>query len=102
MIELLFAIGFIVAIGLIFVSTSNNCNLLLIIASLLAIICSCGLVTINQWQVHTKETVLYNHGAHATDNGKWDLYPVGHKIDTTYVYRCDKCGYSWESNTLYH
>lgn len=98
MIELLLVIGFIVAIGLIFVSTSNNCNLLLIIASLLAIICAFGL----EWQVHTKETVLYNHGAHATDNGKWDLYPVGHKIDTTYVYRCDKCGYSWESNTLYH
>lgn len=98
MIELLLVIGIIVAIGLIFVSTLNRCYLLLIIASLLAIICVFGL----EWQVHTKETVLYNHGAHATDNGKWDLYPVGHKIGTTYVYRCDKCGYSWESNTLYH
>lgn len=98
MIELLLVIGIIVAIGLIFVSTSNDCYLLLIIASLLAIICAFGLVTID----HTKETVLYNHGVHAADNGKWDLYPVGHKIDTTYVYRCDKCGYSWESNTLYH
>ena len=104
MIELLFVIGIIVAIGLIFVfiSISHERYLLLIIASLLGIICASGLVTINQWQVHTKEMVLYNHGAHATDNGKWDLYPVGHKIDTTYVYRCDKCGYSWESNTLYH
>lgn len=102
MIELLFAIGIIVAIGLIFTSISNDGYLLLIIASLLGIICAFGLVTVDQWQVHTKETVLYNHGVHATDNGKWDLYPVGHKIDTTYVYRCDKCGYSWESNTLYH
>ena len=102
MIELLLVIGIIVAIGLIFVSTSNDCYLLLIIASLLAIICAFGLVTINQRQVQAKEAVLYNHGTHATDNGKWDLYPVGHKIDTTYVYRCDKCGYSWESNTLYH
>lgn len=102
MIELLLVIGFIVAIGLIFVSTSNNSNLLLIIASLLAIICSCGLVTINQRQVQAKEAVLYNHGIHAIDNGKWDLYPVGHRIDTTYVYRCDKCGYSWESDFLYH
>ncbi len=102
MIELLLVIGIIVALGLIFVSIWNDGYLLLIIASLLGIICAFGLVTVAQWQVHTKETVLYNHGVHATDNGKWDLYPVGHKIDTTYVYRCDKCGYSWESNTLYH
>ena len=98
MIELLLVIGIIVAIGLIFVSALNDHYLLLITAFLLAIICAFGLGTIED----TKETVLYNHGAHATDNGKWDLYPVGHKIDTTYVYRCDKCGYSWESNTLYH
>lgn len=104
MIKLLFIIGIIVAIGLIFVfiSISHDCYLLLIIASLLAIVCALGLVTINQRQIYTKETALYNHGIHATDNGKWDLYPVGHKIGTTYVYRCDKCGYSWESNTLYH
>ena len=103
MIELLFAIGIIVAIGLIFTSTLfRDWCLLLIISSTLLMAYVFGLEAIDQWQVHTKETVLYNHGAHATDNGKWDLYPVGHKIDTTYVYRCDKCGYSWESNTLYH
>lgn len=102
MIELLFAIGIIVAIGLIFISVPRDWYLLLIISSTLLMACVFGLVTIDQWQVQAKEAVLYNHGVHATDNGKWDLYPVGHKIDTTYVYRCDKCGYSWESNTLYH
>ena len=103
MIELLFAIGIIVAIGLIFTSIPrHDWCLLLIISSTLLMAFIFGLEAIDQWQVHTKETVLYNHGVHATDNGKWDLYPVGHKIDTTYVYRCDKCGYSWESNTLYH
>ena len=98
MIELLFAIGIIVAIGLIFISIPRDWYLLLTISTTLLMACVFGF----QWQVRTKETVLYNHGAHATDNGKWDLYPVGHKIDTIYVYRCDKCGYSWESNTLYH
>ena len=98
MIELLFAIGIIVAIGLIFISIPCDWYLLLIISSTLLM----AYVAIDQRQVQAKEAVLYNHGAHAADNGKWDLYPVGHKIDTTYVYRCDKCGYSWESNTLYH
>ena len=104
MIELLFAIGIIFAIGLIFVfiSIPHERYLLLIIASILLIVCTLGLIIIDQWEIQTKETVLYNHGTHAIDNGKWDLYPVGHKISTTYIYRCDKCGYSWESNTLYH
>lgn len=103
-IELLFVIGIIFAIGLIFVSISipHGCSLLLIIAFILLIVCTSGVVETNYREIQTKETVLYNHGTHAADNGKWDLYPVGHKIDTTYVYRCDKCGYSWESNTLYH
>lgn len=104
MIELLLIIGIIVAIGLVFafISIPHERYLLMIIASILLIVCAVGLVTIDRWRVHTKETVLYNHGVHATDNGKWDLYPVGHNFDTTYVYRCDKCGYGWESNTLYH
>ena len=98
MIELLFAIGIIVAIGLIFISIPRDWYLLLIISSTLLM----AYVAIDQRQVQAKEAVLYNHGTHAIDNGKWDLYPVGHEISTTYIYRCDKCGYSWESNTLYH
>lgn len=103
MIELLFAIGIIVAIGLIFTSIPfRDWCLLLIISSTLLMAYVFGLEAIDQRQVQAKEAVLYNHGTHAIDNGKWDLYPVGHEISTTYIYRCDKCGYSWESNTLYH
>lgn len=78
-IELLFVIGIIFAIGLIFVfiSIPHERHLLLIIASILLIVCTLGLVIIDQWETQTKETVLYNHGTHAVDNGKWDLYPIG-------------------------
>lgn len=102
MIKLLLVIGAVVAFVLIFVFALRDSYLLLIISSMLLMACASGLVTIDQRQVQAKEAVLYNHGTHAIDNGKWDLYPVGHKISTTYIYRCDKCGYSWESNTLYH
>lgn len=102
MIELLLVIGVVVAFVLIFVFASRDSYLLLIMSSMLLIACVIGLEVIDQRQVQAKETVLYNHGTHAIDNGKWDLYPVGHKINTTYVYRCDKCGYSWESDFLYY
>lgn len=102
MIELLLVIGVIVAIGLIFISIPRDCYLLLIISCMLLIACVFGLEVIDQRHVQAKEAVLYNHGTHAIDNGKWDLYPVGHRNYTTYVYRCDKCGYSWESDFLYH
>ena len=102
MIELLLVIGVVVAFVLIFVFASRDSYLLLIMSSMLLIACVFGLEVIDQRQVQAKETVLYNHGTHAIDNGKWDLYPVGHKINTTYVYRCDKCGYSWESDFLYY
>jgi hypothetical protein len=42
--------------------------------------------------VYMVNATYWNHG-HCSCGGKW-IYQqaVGHRSDTTYVYKCDKCG----------
>lgn len=40
---------------------------------------------------------LYNNGVHAECGGEWKVTPIGRKMNTSYVYMCDKCNEVFET-----
>ncbi len=75
----------------------NSDDLIVNVVELLALI---ALVAICVIFVRSAEVKTWNNG-YCSCGGSWKyLQAVGHKVSTTYIYQCDKCGEIHEFLTI--
>ena len=72
-------------------SDSNLKEYLVVSAVIIIII---GLIALG---LYKHDYSVWNHGHHSNCGGNWVYQEaVGHKYNTCYIFRCDKCGETYE------
>lgn len=68
----------------------NDCFELII--SLVAVVIIVGLIAVAMLISNSKDVKKWNNG-YCSCGGRWEYQQaVGHRYDTDYIYKCDKCG----------